>query len=434
MIVENDTWIMQGLSAKDPDCILTAEDMEAYIIKVGFLPLFANDIPDFSVEEHTASENWWSGDPEKDPWEWRITITGRGNVVYGKFFDSKAGFISRAWLPAFANYRRDGYDFDARWDDELASIRQKKIMDLFTGANEDNELLSPEIKVQAGFTKGGEKNFEGTLTRLEMMTYLVCRDFQQKVNKKGESYGWHIAVLCTPEHVFGGELVSAEYSRDPKESLESILHQIKNEFPASDDERIMKMIGIAQDRPKKKKTDLPYPQNLLRAVDKDTDPFSWTQDQINGLYVALGQLRPKLQRVARMKYVEGLSNEAIGLKMNRSAGTVSSYVRKVSERLRDPLTANWYLRGYKANLTACAAGRHWPEISYVPGDEISSGDLCIRIGLKVKHFEAMAGRGIVTIDDLSRAVQNPDWYRGITGVGKMTADDTVNKLRQFWPA
>ena len=28
------------------------------------------------------------------------------------------------------NFRRDGYDFDALWDDEKASFRQKKIMDL----------------------------------------------------------------------------------------------------------------------------------------------------------------------------------------------------------------------------------------------------------------------------------------------------------------
>ena len=35
------------------------------------------------------------------------------------------------WLPAFANFRRDGYDFDARWDDGLANIRHKRIMDCF---------------------------------------------------------------------------------------------------------------------------------------------------------------------------------------------------------------------------------------------------------------------------------------------------------------
>lgn len=90
---------------------------------------------------------------------------------------------SGEWLPVFANYRRDGYDFDARWADELASRRQKKIMDLFMGENSDQELFSNAVKEQAGFGKGGEKNFEGTLTSLEMETYLVCRDFQQRKNK-----------------------------------------------------------------------------------------------------------------------------------------------------------------------------------------------------------------------------------------------------------
>ena len=34
-----------------------------YINKVGFLPLFKNDIPGFSLEERTVPELWWSEDP-----------------------------------------------------------------------------------------------------------------------------------------------------------------------------------------------------------------------------------------------------------------------------------------------------------------------------------------------------------------------------------
>ena len=130
-------------------------------------------------------------------WEWRAFAARRGRVAYGKFFGGRAGFISREWLPVFANYRRDGYDFDAR----------------------DQELFSNQVKEQAGFGKGGEKNFEGTLTSLEMETYLVCRDFRQRKNKRGQSYGWAIAVLATPEHIFGRELVTAAYSEEPKDSL-----------------------------------------------------------------------------------------------------------------------------------------------------------------------------------------------------------------------
>lgn len=40
------------------------------------------------------------------------------------------------------------------WDDELASHRQKKIMDLLMEENADQELFSNEVKEQAGFGKG----------------------------------------------------------------------------------------------------------------------------------------------------------------------------------------------------------------------------------------------------------------------------------------
>lgn len=84
--------------------------MISLINETGFLPLFKNEIEGFSAEEHTSSLYWWTGDKEQDPWEWREIIAGTGEVAYGKFFGRKSGFISREWLPVFANFRRDGYD------------------------------------------------------------------------------------------------------------------------------------------------------------------------------------------------------------------------------------------------------------------------------------------------------------------------------------
>lgn len=155
---ESGTWVMYGVSEDDPQCIHTVEQAIEYINEIGFLPLFKNDIPGFSLEERTVPEYWWSGDIECDPWEWREIIARTGQVAYGKFFDKKAGFISKEWLPYFANYRRDGYNFDALWDDEKASMKQKKIMDLFAEENADAELYSFEMKQRAGFGKDGEKN------------------------------------------------------------------------------------------------------------------------------------------------------------------------------------------------------------------------------------------------------------------------------------
>ena len=47
------------------------------------------------------------------------------------------------------------------------------------------ELFSYELKESAGFGKGGEKNFPGIVTELQMQTYLTVKDFRCKKNKKG---------------------------------------------------------------------------------------------------------------------------------------------------------------------------------------------------------------------------------------------------------
>ena len=235
----NGTWIMYGVEWDDPECLHTVDDAIAYINEVGFLPLFKNEIPGFSLEERTVPQYWWSGDAKVDPWEWREIIAASGKVAYGKFFDKKAGFISLKWLPFFVNYRRDGYDFDSRWEDGKASRRQKLIMDLF---EHYEELYSSELKKDAGFGKGGEKGFNGTITDLQMKTYLVVKDFRQRKNKKGESYGWPIAVYATPEKLFGYEHVRSQYDEDPQDSKEAIANHIREIYPIATEKQIKKIL------------------------------------------------------------------------------------------------------------------------------------------------------------------------------------------------
>lgn len=54
MAIENGEWIMRGLDWDDPSRIRSWEELIGWINEVGFLPLFKNEIPGFSVEEHTS--------------------------------------------------------------------------------------------------------------------------------------------------------------------------------------------------------------------------------------------------------------------------------------------------------------------------------------------------------------------------------------------
>lgn len=71
MDLEKGKWVLKGSRQEDPRCIHTWQQLVHRIDEIGFLPLFQNGIPGFSVEEHTAGCCWWSGDPRQDPWEWR---------------------------------------------------------------------------------------------------------------------------------------------------------------------------------------------------------------------------------------------------------------------------------------------------------------------------------------------------------------------------
>lgn len=250
MASENGEWIMRGMDWNDPYRIRTWKELVKWIKEVGFLPLFANEVKGFSAEEHVSPNFWWTGDREQDPWEWREIIAASHEVAYGKFFGKKAGFISLEWLPYFANSRRSGYDFDARWEDGRASRREKKIMDFFIGEDEDGDslfkeiqILSTDLKKQAGFGKGGEKNYQGIITQLQMETYLVISDFRRRENKRGEEYGMAVSILLPPESIWGYDNVTAAYSESPKKSWERQINRVKELYPDTDDQSIIHLLG-----------------------------------------------------------------------------------------------------------------------------------------------------------------------------------------------
>ena len=77
---ESGTWVMYGVEWDDSECIHTVDEAIEYINNVGFLPLFKNEIPGFSLEERTVPEYWWCENPKVDPWIWREIIARSGSL------------------------------------------------------------------------------------------------------------------------------------------------------------------------------------------------------------------------------------------------------------------------------------------------------------------------------------------------------------------
>ena len=234
-------WYLSGCRKDDPTRFRTAADIIVQVKRDGFLPLFASAIPGFSVEEHTWAHDWWSDDPARDPWIWRMVIAEDGEIAYGKFFDRKAGFVSKEWLPAFANFRRDGYDWEGMYEDGKLNGRAKRILDTLE-LNENAaglEMMSGELRKKAGVEKG----FDNVLIDLQMQTFLLISRFRQKRNKRGEAYGWHLPCFMTPETKWGYDAVNS-ISESPEKSWSRITEQIRQFYPDAGEQEIRKVLGI----------------------------------------------------------------------------------------------------------------------------------------------------------------------------------------------
>ncbi|MBO4501075.1 MAG: hypothetical protein J5760_02435 [Clostridia bacterium] len=220
--------------------IQTESDIIDAVNEYGFVPLFANSIPGFSIEENVSPDAWYSsGSSEWKVWEWKGPVINECGCAYGKFFENKAVFVSREWFLDLANYRRDGYDFDARFDDGLAPLKDKELFDV---AERNAPVLSKQLKALGEYGKGGKSGFDQIIAKLQKQCYLIISDFVYERDSKGNPYGWGVAEYSTPEQFFGEYFTQNVYKRKPEESYARLTDHLRSILPQASDRDIAKLL------------------------------------------------------------------------------------------------------------------------------------------------------------------------------------------------
>lgn len=122
--------------------IRSRDDLIEAVQTFGVVLYFSNKIPGFSLEEHCDPRVLWS-DTGEDTWSWKGPVIQAAHCAYGKFFAKKAVYVSAEVFLDLANYRRDGYDFDARYDDGLERYSDKELFDMIDARA---PVLSKELR------------------------------------------------------------------------------------------------------------------------------------------------------------------------------------------------------------------------------------------------------------------------------------------------
>ena len=215
--------------------IHNANELMNLIQEIGFLPLLYSGIGGFSAEEmvdadcrYVVYDDGW----DWPLWKWKGPIVTEGSCVYGKFFDKKAGFVSREWWPDLYNWRRHACPAPAP-----GSVEEAILMTL----REQGSLITRELRAACGFNGPKMRSrFDGYVTRLQMACRIITQDFVYPRDKHNREYGWGWALLTTPEQLLGKEDCLCD--RTPEESLERILEHLKTFLPEASEQQLMKLI------------------------------------------------------------------------------------------------------------------------------------------------------------------------------------------------
>ena len=223
------------------------EDFCNALLEAGFSMFGGNHegvfglIPFDWKEEPTDSPiRWHTGDPETDPWEWRMRVLDeRRDIAYGKVFFRKGGYITKEWYPYFLAARRGGFSFEDAYFEGSVSQGAKRIYEVVSAYD---SLPLHEIKRLAGFSREEKSKFDRALTELQMKLFISPSGRKMKVSKSGEEYGMASTMFSTTEQFWGDGVFDEASKINKNEAIEKITAQILKINPSAQDKNIKKFI------------------------------------------------------------------------------------------------------------------------------------------------------------------------------------------------
>ena len=225
--------------------VRSKQDLIDAVQEFGIIPYFTTSIPGFSLEEHCHPAVLFN-DTEENTWEWKGPVIQATGCAYGKFFEKKATYVRKDLFLDLANYRRDGYDFDARYDDGLARFQDKQLFDLIEA---NAPVLSKMLRQSGGYAYSGrwqktdgKKGFDTSITRLQEQCYVIISNFVYTLDKNGNRRGWGVAEYSTPEKYMGEAFAGHVYERSPEESYERLLDHLAGLFPQASEKDLKRFL------------------------------------------------------------------------------------------------------------------------------------------------------------------------------------------------
>lgn len=168
----------------------TYEDFIERVNQLGYMS-FSNLLPGFpSLDRETRPEQWHTGDPETDPWQWKDRAANERKLAFGCLLGGHKGFISESLYPYFYAACHPRGAMEERWAEGAISYTEWQIWQIFC---QNGEPDTGEIRRLMGVTKKqGANKVDNAMKELQRTFYITVSGNRRKLNRRGEPYGWAV--------------------------------------------------------------------------------------------------------------------------------------------------------------------------------------------------------------------------------------------------
>ena len=165
----------------------TYEDFLARIDALGFLYL-SDVLPGFpSVAGETAGEQWHTGEPDTDPWQWKDRAAAEKRAAFGCVLGGHKGFIAPRLYSAFVRACQPDGALEERHDEGLVKPAVWDLWQCFEhtsvlGTNDLNRLWKLSGRKAAGL--------DGAIRELQREFWITVAGNRRKLDRYGQPTGW----------------------------------------------------------------------------------------------------------------------------------------------------------------------------------------------------------------------------------------------------
>jgi hypothetical protein len=180
---------------------------------------------------------WHTGDPETDPWEWRIRLLANsGEVAYAKLFFGKAGYVTREWAPRLLAVRGRGRTLEEAYSAGLVSAPAKRIYDIVGGCR---GISAYQLRKRINAQGAWDASYERGLVELQMRMDITISGEERP---EGRARGWPASVFVSSGIFWGDDVFAEAAAIGAEDASRRIAEQIERYYPHAKQKAAAKFI------------------------------------------------------------------------------------------------------------------------------------------------------------------------------------------------